>query len=221
MKISCPSCHTSLPAGQFNVQTDTAVCPNCDEVFSISDAIAAGQGSEDFDIYQPPRGAWFEDTGVGWQIGASTRSPIAFFLVPFMCVWSGFSLGGIYGSQIVSGEFNLMMSLFGIPFFLGTLLFGSIAVMSVCGKIVVSVDRDEGRVFAGVGPFGWTRQFDWASISGVEEDYLGYHYSGSNGLAIALIGQTKLKLGSMLTEARRYYLLQGLRQLLARRTRGR
>jgi hypothetical protein len=142
---------------------------------------------------------------------------IAIFLVPFMCVWSGFSLGGIYGTQIVDGKFNLVLSLFGIPFVIGTLLFGSIAVMSVCGKITLTVDNNLGRLFAGVGPIGWTRQFDWASITRIEEDRLGYNYSGSHGLVIALIGKTRLKFGSMLREPRRYFLLQGLRKLLASR----
>ena len=68
-----------------------------------------------------------------------------------MCVWSGFSLGGIYGSQIAAGEFNLGLSLFGIPFVLGTLFFGSLAVMTVRGKVVIAVDRNAGRIFTGVG----------------------------------------------------------------------
>lgn len=196
---------------------DVAACPNCNEVFSLSSIVSAGHGLDDFDIHQPPGGASLEDNGTGWRITVSTRSPIAFFLVPFMCVWSGFSLGGIYGSQIASGKFDLGTSLFGIPFVLGTLFFGSIAVMSVCGRIVVSTDRNDGRVFAGVGPFGWTRRFDWRSITSVEEDHIGYHYSGSKGLAISLVGQSRLKFGSMLTEARRFYVVQGLRRLLAMR----
>ncbi len=217
MKISCPSCESLIPSSNLNVATDVAFCETCNEAFAISSLVASGSSLADFDINQPPRGAWFEDLGTGWRIGATTRSPSAFFLVPFMCVWSGFSLGGIYGTQIVKGEFNLMMSLFGIPFVLGTLLFGTIAVMSVCGKLVISTDRDQGSVFTGVGPIGWTRRFDWTSISGVEESYRGYRDSRGSGLEIALIGQSRIKCGGMLTEPRRYYILQGLRGLLAKR----
>jgi hypothetical protein len=215
MKVTCPSCHALLPASQLNVVTDVAVCHHCNDAFSISSVLAQGYGVEGFDLGAPPRGAWFDDTGNGWRIGATTRSPIAFFLVPFMCVWSGFSLGGIYGSQILQGRFDLVASLLGIPFLLGTLLFGSIAVMSVCGKVVVSTDSNEGRVFIGVGPLGWRRRFDWASISAVDEALLGYHYPGSHALTISLVGQSRIKFGGMLSEARRYYLLQGLRKLRA------
>jgi hypothetical protein len=134
-----------------------------------------------------------------------------------MCVWSGFSLGGIYGSQIASGEFNPMMSLFGIPFVLGTLLFGSIAVMSVCGRVIVAVDRDEGRIFTGVGPCGWTRRFDWRSVTAIEEDYTTYSSRNNRGPSIALVGPTRLKFGSMLADTRREFVLRALRRQLASR----
>lgn len=219
MKLTCPSCCKLIPADQMNLGTDVALCPCCNEAFSISALVAAGQDSDEVDLFDPPRGAWFSETYSGWTIGATTRSPMALFLVPFMCVWSGGSLGGIYGSQIVQGEFNLAMSLFGIPFVLGTLAFGSMAVMTVCGKTTVTVDNfsNASRIFTGVGPIGWTRRFEWASITRIEEDYPGYQSSGSSGMVIVLIGRTRLKFGSMLTDPRRYFLLQGLRKQLSRR----
>lgn len=226
MKITCPNCQGLLPATQLNVATDVAVCLHCDEAFALSSVVAAGgEADDDFNLLDPPRGAWFEHTATGWQIGASTRSYAAWFLVPFMCVWSGFSLGGIYGSQIASGEFDLFMSLFGIPFVLGTLLFGSIALMTVCGKVVVSVDRTlgavdrlDGRVFTGVGPIGWRRRFDWTATSAVEESWAHQRYSGDNGgLLIALVGPKNIKLASMVSQQRRDYLLRGLRTLLRQR----
>jgi hypothetical protein len=145
---------------------------------------------------------------------------VVFFLIPFMCVWSGLSIGGIYGTQIAQGEFNAVLSLFGIPFLLGTFLLGWLVVMSVCGRIDVAIDRNDGQIFTGVGPFGWTRHFDWDSIHTVEEDQcFGYHASGSHGRIISLVGQSRVKFGSMLTDARRFYLLQALRKLLASRSR--
>lgn len=216
MKAICPKCNALIPASQMNVAADVAACPKCGEVFALSAIVATQDVSPEFDINDPPKGAWFYDDFHGWRIGASTRSPAAFFLVPFMCVWSGFSLGGIYGTQIANGEFNLGMSLFGIPFVLGTLLFGGIAVMTVCGRIDVIVADTAGQLFTGVGPFGWTRRFDWSEVTRIEEDVLGYQYSGSNGQVISLVGKTRLKFGSMMSEARRYFLVQGLRVLRQR-----
>lgn len=198
--------------------TDVAVCSHCNEAFTLSALIDGGLDSEDFDLSTAPNGAWFSESFDGWTLGATTRSPMAFFLVPFMCVWSGGSLGGIYGAQIVSGKFNLGLSLFGIPFLFGTLLFGSLAVMTVCGRTMVTVDNNNsGRVFTGVGPFGWTRLFDWSSITRIEEEYVSGRHSRGRNMVIVLTGATRLKFGSLLSESRRYFVLRALRKLLAAR----
>ena len=217
MKISCPSCSKLIPPSGLNVKKDVALCAGCNEAFSISELVASGQDAEGFDFSDPPRGVWFDETYDGWTIGATTRSVMAFFLVPFMCVWSGFSIGGIYGQQIVDGEFNLSTSLFGIPFLIGTIVLGSVALMTVCGKVTVTIEKGEGRVFTGVGPIGWSRRFDWASIKRVEEDHMSTQHAGSQGMVICLVGTKKLKFGSMLTEDRRDFLLQALRKLLVAR----
>jgi hypothetical protein len=217
MKIACPNCKSLIPASCVNAGADLAFCEQCNEAFSVS-ALLARQVSDDFNVHDPPPGAWVEEAGSAWRIGASTRSPLsALFLVPFLCFWSGGSLGAIYGSQIANGEFKLGVSLFGIPFVLGTLWFGSMAVMSVCGKVEVRSEGDDGRVFQGVGPIGWTQSFDWANITGITEDSPEYRNWSRSGKVISLIGRGRLKFGSMLSEQRMYYLIQGLRWFLAHR----
>jgi hypothetical protein len=67
----------------------------------------------------PPNGAGFEQLADGFRIGATTRSWMALFMIPFTCVWSGMSLGGIYGKQVSSGRFDPGSSLFGVPFLIG------------------------------------------------------------------------------------------------------
>ena len=73
-------------------------------------------------------------------------------LISFLCLWSSVSMWSIYGQQIVQGKFELTGSLLGLPFVLGTLVFGSAVLMAVCGKVVVQVDDLAGSVFTGVGP---------------------------------------------------------------------
>ena len=213
MKAICPACRSQIPPEQINVAANVAACAHCGEVFALSSLTETQPAAPEFDLAEPPSGAWYRQEMRGWRIGATTRSPIAFFLVPFMCVWSGFSLGGLYGMQIVNGKFDLFMSLFGLPFLIGSLLFGGLAAMTVCGRIEVSTSDNEGRVFAGIGPFGWTRRFDWDQITEIKEEVPGYHYTGIRGQVISLVGNTRIKFGSMLSDQRRYYLLQGLRAL--------
>jgi hypothetical protein len=215
MQVFCPKCNQAITGNDMNVVTDVARCPRCDQVFALSSLVQSNT-SGPIDLNDPPRGAWYQEEFNGFVVGATTRSPIAFFLVPFMCVWSGGSLGGIYGTQIVQGKFNLLTSLFGIPFFLGTLLFGSIALMAVCGKFVVRVSDSEGEVFTGIGPFGWRRPFDADQIASVRiEPY--YARNNAQSMTIVLDGPRKLRFGSGLSEARRDFIANVLRHELAGR----
>lgn len=215
MKVECPKCGREVSSENVNVSTDIALCESCNEAFRLSESMET-MSPDSSVLDEPPSGAWMSEDFQGATVGASTRSPIAFFLVPFMCVWSGGSLGGIYGSQIMSGEFDLTMSLFGIPFLLGSVLFWSLALMSICGKVVVKLSRDESSIFVGVGAIGWTRKFDWLSVKTIKENTTNVQYPGGNGGGILLEGMTRIKFGSNLSEKRRYFVLNALKNLKGR-----
>ena len=215
MQIRCPTCRQAVPAGQVNMSTDLALCPRCNKGFRISENI--GTDAIDTNIVERPgSGAWFREELDSVVVGASTRSPSAFFLVPFMCVWSGFSLGGIYGSQIVSGKFSLFASLFGIPFILGSILFWAIALMAVFGKVEVRIRGLESTVFTGIGSLGWTQRFDWSAVRSIRESGTSVRYAGSGGGEIVLEGEPPIRLGGGLNEKRRYFMLNALRYLKSR-----
>lgn len=212
----------------MNVDNDLAICHECNEAFKISRLLepqpepqvyenAGWIGDDDgsFSINDPPGGVSYDNYGMGWRIAATTRNAAAFFLVPFMCVWSGFSLGGIYGSQIAEGKFDPIRSLFGIPFVLGTLLFGSFAVLSVIGRTVIrsdDMDHNAASIFTGVGPIGWTRRFRWSDVRRIDETIS----SGKNrSKRITLYCDNgDIHFGGMLSEKRRRYVLLALRQLV-------
>jgi hypothetical protein len=217
MQVFCPKCAQTLRGDAINVVTDVALCGKCNEVFPLSSLMQA-QESGPVDLSNPPRGAWYQGDINGFIVQATTRHPIAFFLVPFMCVWSGFSLGGIYGTQIMQGNFNLGKSLFGIPFLLGTLIFGAVALMAVCGKVVVRVLDSEGVVFTGVGPFGWRRPFNWDDVTMVRVERSFTRNNSSQAMTIVLDGPRKLRFGSGLTENRRDFIANVLRHELMNRS---
>ena len=213
MRVECPACKQAIPADSINVAKDVAMCPACHEAFVLSELVAQGRET-DLELGEPPSGTWFRAEANGWELGGTTRHPIAFFLVPFMCVWSGGSLGGIYGSQIVQGKFNLLMSLFGLPFVAGTVLFGSLMLMTIVGKVVIRVEDGDGVIFTGVGALGWRRRFRWDDVNRVEEIVTSYQSPGNSGRMLALEGKTRLTFGSMLNQGRRYFFLQVLRRML-------
>jgi hypothetical protein len=200
-----------IPLEDVNVSTDIALCRQCGQTWSYAELLEDTHVAK-FEPQSAPRGAWFRELPPrAFEVGVSTRSAIAFFLVPFMCVWSGFSLGGIYGTQIAKRHFEPVQSLFGIPFILGTLLFGSIAVMAVCGKVVVSVDGDQGSVFTGVGPLGWRRRFNWRSVSSIQRTEK-YGNRGSVSEQITIEADRKLNFAAGVKDERLEFMLAALRK---------
>ncbi|MBI1248983.1 hypothetical protein GC197_14215 [bacterium] len=232
MKLKCPNCHVFLPTRQMNVEKDVVICHDCDEAFSISELLGidsskvtrnagwASDADSSLDIDNPPSGVRYDNNGMGWRIASTTRNIGAFFLVPFLVVWSGFSLGGIYGTQIAEGKFELMQSLFGIPFVLGTLVLGTIAMLCVCGRTVIrrdEMDHDAGSIFLGVGPIGWTRRFRWSEITDIDESFSSRGERQHSKQITLYRDDGDIHFGAMLSDKRRRYVLRALRQLVSRR----
>jgi hypothetical protein len=216
MKITCPECHSEIPLDDVNVATDIALCRRCGESKSFSE-LQAEDELPDVDTTQPPSGAWARSQGNEFEAGATTRSAMGFFLVPFAMVWSGFSLGGLYGTQIVHGKFDLAHSLFGIPFLVGSLVLIPLALMAVLGKVVVRGSGDEGSVFIGIGPVGWTRRFRWSEINKAHLSETKWQQNGRSLPLLELTGPKPIRFGSQLSEKRRNFLLAVLRRHVGRR----
>ena len=212
MKPACPACGATFPIADINIAENIALCRKCGKVSKVSELV---DQSYDPDLLrQPPKGAWMTPSMNGVAIGASTRSPIAFFLVPFMLVWSGGALGGIYGTQIMKGEFNLVLSLFGLPFLAGSVLFWAITLMALAGKVEVTLRGKLGTVFVGVGSLGWKRPFRLEEVQSISEELTetrSHKRGRSTSRAILLDGPKPLRFGSGLSAERRQFIIQALR----------
>ena len=213
--MKCHNCNSEIPPSQINIATDLAHCKGCNVIQKISEAT---QVNETFDLRKNPKGTWFKKINSNELIiGTSTASPIAFFLIPFMLIWSGASLGGLYGSQIISGEFNLILSLFGIPFLLGTFYFGAFAVMSVAGKVEVRITKAGGVIFTGVAGIGFSKKFTWNEISSIKEvENFSRNRNGrasSRSTKIHLEGERRISFGSRIPNTRKYYILESLKKI--------
>ena len=212
--MNCPECKSKISKEEINVQTDLVHCQNCGNIFSLSGQVLNGISSiydNKFDLSKPPKGAWVEDNGQQVVIGATTRSPMAFFLVPFMLVWSGGSIGGIYGTQILSGKFDLFSSLFGIPFLLGSVLFWSIALMSIWGKVEITLDKLGGTVFTGIGMIGRRKKFLWKDVATISEKASLWKKSGSKNTSIHMEGTSRISFAGGVNSSRMYFLLNALK----------
>ena len=198
MKVySCPKCGRDVPLDKINVAKDIMLCPACGETSCFSDVVGEiDERRHEDDLRGRLNGAppkhlkvKFDPTDPTGRVVLTQRkfSKEAFFLVPFTCVWAGGSMGAIYGTQICSGKFELFPSLFGIPFFLGSLflIFTSLFTLSV-GKRVLTLERGKGRFFWGVGPIGFWRNFTYDRQTKVVQGYTSYSSNGQHFLELHL-----------------------------------
>jgi hypothetical protein len=215
MDSACPLCRSPIGLDDINVATDIALCRRCGKTFSFS-GLVGGSANAAPDLTTPPNGAWFEQLANGFRTGATTRSWMALFVVPFTCVWSGMSLGGIYGKQISSGLFDPTSSLFGVPFLLGSVFLIGYCAMTTMGKVELSQRGGSLSVFTGIGRLGWTRNYLWSDFSSAREDSRrnGVNWNRQQGVVIVLEGKRRAAFGTMLSEERRYFVLSALRQML-------
>lgn len=115
-------------------------------------------------VMTPPKGVDLVETMDGFRLTISTRSCVAFFLVPFTLFWAGGSLGGLYGTQIAKGEFNWMMSLFGLPFLAGSVFLIGLTVMTVAGRCVVELAGGKFSIRTGALGVYRTQSAPWHDV---------------------------------------------------------
>lgn len=207
MEVSCSKCKKTIAPQNINVGKDTAYCASCENLTSLSSLLESSPSGK-FDANNSVRGVTVSDEGYSWSVESSNRSLMAIFLVPFTLVWAGGSLSGIYGSQLLNGEFELEKSLIGLPFLMGSIVLITICLMSLFGRTVVSNENGKALVFIGIGSFGWYRRFDWKNIDRVTES------NARQNKHLSLEGDKRLNLGWGLSSEKLYFLTNFLRAKL-------
>ena len=166
MEFHCPDCGLPIQAADLAPAQGVAVCRFCEKPFPM-DACQVAVPFADrhiVPVMTTPKGVDLVETMDGFRLTLSTRSCIAIFLVPFTLVWAGGSLGGIYGTQIKQGKFDLMMSLFGLPFLVGSFFLIALTVMSVCGRTVVELAGGKFSIRTGALGVYRTRSAAWHDV---------------------------------------------------------
>jgi hypothetical protein len=225
MEFHCPDCGLPIETADLAPAQGVAVCRFCEKPFPLADCQAAVPFA-DRNITPEltvPKGVTLEETMDGFRLTLSTRSCIGFFLVPFTLVWAGGSLGGLYGTQIVQGKFNWMMSLFGLPFLAGSVFLIALTVMAVAGRCVVELAGGKFSIRTGALGVYRTQSAAWAEVLScrlTEATRRGRNsYTTTYQVEVAVEGGRTLKLGG--TGAERETVLWLSRFLAGRIQRGR
>jgi len=224
MEFHCPECGLPIETADLAPAQGLAVCRFCERPFPLAACQAAVPFAQRNIVPEltPPKGVDVVETMDGFRLTLSSRSCIAFFLVPFTLFWAGGSLGGIYGTQIAKGKFELLQSLFGLPFLVGSVFLIAVTAMAVAGRSVVELAG--GRLNLRTGALGIyrTKSADWRDVRGcrlTEVTRRGRSsYSTSYQVEVAVEGAEPLRLG---VGAERETMLWVTRFLAGRIQRGR
>ncbi len=154
----CPGCGKDLPLADIHIAKDMALCRSCGYSGTFLQSSTVPTMSDE-EMARPPKRVTLHRGFDGeLEIVCRFNKGLAWFMIPFTAIWSGASMWGIYGTQFMKGEFDLMQSLFGIPFLLGTIVLVSIILLTLFGKTIVTLSRGRIQVFNGVFGIGRTKE---------------------------------------------------------------
>lgn len=163
---NCPECGANVPLADMNVAADVALCRACGTRSRIAELRESGDDATDYKALSGPTPKHVKvvrdlnDPCGKVELRYWKFSPVVLFLIPFTCVWSGMSIGGIYGSQIVKHALDWKLSLFGIPFLIGTVVLVGVILNLLLARRRLVLERGHGTYSAKVFGIGRTRHFD-------------------------------------------------------------
>lgn len=216
--VRCPKCTLNVPDRDTNPETDIALCRRCSEWFGLA-ASATEQLGTALDLGNPPAGAWHRLDGSVTELGTSTRSRLAFMLVPFALISLPFGLPLIAAWAISRSGSNWVIGLVGLLALVFSAALVPMALMSVCGKVRVRADGDQCEVFSGIGPVGRRWRFRWSEPLRIQ--YKTFTSDGDGKPAAPVIeitaGGRRKWIGALLIEERKRFIYRGLMQLARER----
>jgi hypothetical protein len=212
----CRSCGAGIALVDVNVANDLALCRACGKTMPFSE-IAPIPGATAVDLQRPPKGVRIEDSPLrGRSIIYRKISPVVLFLIPFTAAWSGGSMFGIYGTQLREGHFDLMRSLFGLPFLCGTVVLVSVILFMLCGRWRVTCNQGLLEVAIEVGLLGWTRRLACDRSARVSLQTSNWQKNGAPQRVIQVDGQQgTLKFGAMIPDDAKAFIAEALRRTIA------
>lgn len=212
----CQFCGTAIALADVNVANDIALCRQCGKTMPFS-LIAPIPGAAEVDLQRPPKGVRIEDSPLGGRsIIYRKISPAVLFLIPFTAFWSGGSMFAIYGSQLKKGHFELMPSLFGVPFLLGSVVLISIIGFMLCGRWRIHYNQGLLEVVIEIGPFGWTRRLACDRSARVSIQASAWQNNGAPQRVIQVDCQSNtLKFGAGIPDPAKAFIAEALRRTIA------
>jgi hypothetical protein len=242
---TCPKCGQSIPADDINVEKDIAFCRACNLMHKLSALVQVNDLQSGVDLNDPPPGAWRRQEGVETVVGATHRAlGMALAALVFCLFWNGivslfvlhnaaatfrllhipapawFPAAKMNGGPMGVGM-TIFLWIFLTPFMaIGLGMFWSF-LSSLGGRTEVRITGAQGVVFTGIGPVGWRRRFEPATITDVRiEDRSWNDRNGnprSNSFIVLETREGKqIKFGTSLSNERRKFVAAAVRRAVIR-----
>lgn len=157
-----------------------------------------------------PSGTWFIPCDGGMIAGASSRSFVWIGYLPFSIIWTRGTIIGIYGN--INGESGIcyLMLFAAVLFTYVGLAFWLTTIMSMMGKVEITMQCNDGRVFVGVWRIGWTRRFKWSDVTAIEFAKSSIQYPGRSSRHIEIHADRRIGIGVSLPADRQAFLLKAV-----------
>jgi len=176
----------------------------------------------DFDIDNPPAGAWITKEPDALILGATTRSGTVLFLIPFIGVLE-WALKEIYVSYLSREGGAFIIYIVSFFFIMGLFILMGVSLMFILGKVELTVNDSEGKVFTGIGKVGLTKRFQMDEIISVRDTKVRGEKGSSTRSKLILLEKQKsvvddqknILFGSLLSDKRSDYILYSLQKILS------
>lgn len=211
MKLNCPQCDLVIPNTIRPNAAQNLLCPHCGKSFGKEEF--REMNDTDFDPSDIPKGISLEETDQSWRLVASLRSLIS-GIVGF-CLTTVFA-AAMFGTLVKTPDLTLsemVFAFFGVAVSCGC--FWQVT-LRLWGVFIVTIEGDQVTVFTGVGNIGEREEFDWSQVSRIENKLCPV--GRSRHYAIVLHCPAEIRIGKLLSERQRHYVLRLLRRRLRNET---
>jgi hypothetical protein len=245
--IECPTCKGRIKLKDINLRGNVAFCHACDAAYALSAlaGTAAGTTSEDLsavDLNTPPPGAWLQDVGGEFVVGASMRSLKGAFATFFLAAfWNGIvsvfvlvAISGAWhhlfgrvpawlpapksGGTMMGAGMVVFLWIFLVPFLLVGAGLIAAFLATLGGRVEIRVREGEGVRRFGFGPFSRSKRFDASRITAVTLEHKRWRDSDGDNRSnrnIIIHADTPITFGSMLPDDRQRFVAAALQRALA------
>ncbi len=207
IRIACPLCDTEVQDGQFNLKTDIAQCPNCENIFKLSSQLWE-EWEDDFEPETPPKGVQLSRADGSIRIEVKSRSLQALVLTIFLSFltllfgasWISMALD-MYGQSSAWTDVSVFVAIL-----LGVLFVGAVKINR---RTVINLDDEGGSVRIGGRLTATSRTFLWKEVESVEQvtDYF------ANRTSIKINGKD-IAFGQTFDDPQRFFVLKCLKAML-------